>query len=95
MSRVRPWTESNIFAATSAPLMNIDNQSVYMVRWPSGLRRQTKDLVRKGVGSNPTLITTFFIVSPRSEYPVAAARPLANDPRSIEGTEGDAVGLSL
>ena len=27
-----------------------------MVRWPSGLRRQTKDLVRKGVGSNPTLI---------------------------------------
>ena len=36
-----------------------------MVRWPSGLRRQTKDqldiqapyLVRKGVGSNPTLIS--------------------------------------
>ena len=36
-----------------------------MVRWPSGPRRQTKDqggchsthLVRKGVGSNPTLIT--------------------------------------
>ena len=25
-------------------------------RWPSGLRRQTKDLVRKGVGSNPTLV---------------------------------------
>jgi hypothetical protein len=30
-----------------------------MVRWPSGLRRQTKDLVRKGVGSNPTLIIFF------------------------------------
>ena len=29
---------------------------VDMVRWPSGLRRQTKDLVRKGVGSNPTLV---------------------------------------
>ena len=41
------------------------------VRWPSGLRRQTKvvvafpqsrDLVRKGVGSNPTLITSFCLV---------------------------------
>ena len=31
-----------------------------MVRWPSGLRRQTKDLVRKGVGSNPTLIISIF-----------------------------------
>ena len=30
--------------------------TINMVRWPSGLRRQTKDLVRKGVGSNPTLI---------------------------------------
>ena len=34
-----------------------------MVRWPSGLRRQTKayvsNLVRKGVGSNPTLIIYF------------------------------------
>lgn len=28
----------------------------YVVRWPSGLRLQAKDLVRKGVGSNPTLI---------------------------------------
>ena len=32
---------------------------VDMVRWPSGLRRQTKDLVRKGVGSNPTLVMSF------------------------------------
>ncbi|KAI0737226.1 hypothetical protein C8Q80DRAFT_1214298, partial [Daedaleopsis nitida] len=38
-----------------------------MVRWPSGLRRQTKvyhhcllNLVRKGVGSNPTLINVFL-----------------------------------
>ena len=29
------------------------------VRWPSGLRRQLKALVRKGVGSNPTLIILF------------------------------------
>ena len=26
-----------------------------VVNWPSGLRRQFKALVRKGVGSNPTL----------------------------------------
>ena len=42
-----------------------------LARWPSGLRRQTKDpghlmtttvyLVRKGVGSNPTLVTFFFL----------------------------------
>ena len=41
---------------------------VSMARWPSGLRRQTKEtstfdvhryLVRKGVGSNPTLVTLF------------------------------------
>jgi hypothetical protein len=31
------------------------------VRWPSGLRRQTKDLVRKGVGSNPTLIIVLSV----------------------------------
>ena len=27
-----------------------------MVKWPSGLRRQLKALVRKGVGSNPTAV---------------------------------------
>ena len=32
-------------------------------RWPSGLRRQTKDLVRKGVGSNPTLVIYFCSLS--------------------------------
>jgi hypothetical protein len=37
------------------------------VRWPSGLRRQLKvlhicnSLVRKGVGSNPTLINIYFV----------------------------------
>jgi hypothetical protein len=38
--------------------------SFLMARWPSGLRRQTKvhficaaHLIRKGVGSNPTLVT--------------------------------------
>ena len=29
------------------------------VKWPSGLRRQLKALVRKGVGSNPTFIIIF------------------------------------
>ena len=37
-------------------LIKVFNQPIFKVRWPSGLRRQTKDLVRKGVGSNPTLI---------------------------------------
>ena len=27
--------------------------------WPSGLRRQLKALVRKGVGSNPTAVKFF------------------------------------
>ena len=27
--------------------------------WPSGLRRQLQALVRKGVGSNPTVVITF------------------------------------
>ena len=31
-----------------------------VVNWPSGLRRQFKALVRKGVGSNPTLANSFF-----------------------------------
>ncbi|KAK1946964.1 hypothetical protein P3T76_000974 [Phytophthora citrophthora] len=35
-----------------------------VVNWPSGLRRQFKALVRKGVGSNPTLANFFFLLSP-------------------------------
>jgi hypothetical protein len=35
-------------------------------RWPSGLRRQLKvnpnSLVRKGVGSNPTLVNISFVL---------------------------------
>jgi len=30
--------------------------------WPSGLRRQLKALVRKGVGSNPTAIIVFIFM---------------------------------
>ena len=36
---------------------------LYKARWPSGLRRQTKDLVRKGVGSNPTLIIPILSIN--------------------------------
>ena len=45
--------------------MELRTEKGYKVRWPSGLRRQTKacnmrvHLVRKGVGSNPTLIKAF------------------------------------
>jgi hypothetical protein len=46
---------------TYSALMKQATLSISKVRWPSGLRRQTKDLVRKGVGSNPTLITLFVI----------------------------------
>ena len=40
-----------------------------MARWPSGLRRQNQayvsHLVRKGVGSNPTLVTfILFLFEP-------------------------------
>ena len=35
----------------------------HVVRWPSGLRRRFKAPVRKGVGSNPTLIIYFFIAN--------------------------------
>ena len=41
----------------------------YKARWPSGLRRQTKaliehcNLVRKGVGSNPTLVSSFSFLT--------------------------------
>ena len=36
---------------------------VKLTAWPSGLRRQLKALVRKGVGSNPTAVTRFFHTS--------------------------------
>ena len=35
-----------------------------LVGWPSGLRRQLKALVRKGVGSNPTsIIFLYFLLT--------------------------------
>ena len=30
--------------------------------WPSGLRRQIKALVRKGEGSNPSVIKSFYVI---------------------------------
>ena len=42
-------------------------RTVTKVRWPSGLRRQLKALVRKGVGSNPTLIILFCPARPLLE----------------------------
>ena len=32
------------------------HESADVIAWPSGLRRQLKALVRKGVGSNPTAV---------------------------------------
>ncbi|RMX62334.1 hypothetical protein DD238_008495 [Peronospora effusa] len=42
-----------------------------VVNWPSGLRRQFKALVRKGVGSNPTLANSFFGLSPTPSLPLS------------------------
>jgi hypothetical protein len=35
----------------------------FKATWPSGLRRQTKDLVRKGVGSSPTVVIQFYLLA--------------------------------
>ncbi len=35
-----------------------------MTIWPSGLRRQLQVLVRKGVGSNPTVVTYQSVMLP-------------------------------
>ena len=59
--------------------LNLD-ELIATVRWPSGLRRQTKDqgsycpvyLVLRGVGSNPTLIrffASFYLVSRKKTFP--------------------------
>ena len=45
-------------------------------RWPSGLRRQLQALVRKGVGSNPTLVST----KQPSNFLSASGRQLASQP---------------
>ncbi len=59
-------TTINWIGLTDFPLSRRSAQrtAAFKVRWPSGLRRQTKDhvefrrlhLVRKGMGSNPILI---------------------------------------
>ena len=36
---------------------------IIMASWPSGLRRCVKAAVRKGVGSNPTLVIALLIVA--------------------------------
>jgi hypothetical protein len=36
-----------------------------MARWPSGLRRYVQVVVRKGVGSNPTLVSFFLLAFAR------------------------------
>ena len=40
--------------------------------WPSGLRRQLKALVRKGVGSNPTAVIFEFVHLPLFRFPNGA-----------------------
>ena len=52
----------------TSPLGEYQMDHASKARWPSGLRRQTKDLVRKGVGSNPTLVIIFALFV----YPVRA-----------------------
>ena len=58
-------------------------RTVTKVRWPSGLRRQLKALVRKGVGSNPTLIIFLAHYNPRSEFELPTERGPLN-----QGMEG-------
>ena len=72
-----------------------------VVNWPSGLRRQFKALVRKGVGSNPTLANflLFAPLQPPSHAPAAfpppchayaprqsALQPLPLTPRGFKST---------
>ena len=52
-----------------------------LVTWPSGLRRQLKALVRKGVGSNPTAVKLFcrgpILLSPNLEIVNVVLAPVA------------------
>ena len=60
-----------------------------MTVWPSGLRRQFKALVRKGVGSNPTAVIFFFLATPEP----AERRPTEGPSQEFklveEGLDGD------
>jgi hypothetical protein len=52
--------------------------------WPSGLRRQNQDLVRKGEGSNPSVVKRFAVVL--SHY-ARAFEEQRNDPTVATGLE--------
>jgi hypothetical protein len=54
-----------------------------VITWPSGLRRQFKALVRKGVGSNPTVVIPFALAPTRIQiyvgvHPFGLADHLTN-----------------
>ena len=51
-----------------------------VVNWPSGLRRQFKALVRKGVGSNPTLANSFFGLLPTPASPLSCEAHAVHSP---------------
>ncbi|RQM18380.1 hypothetical protein DD237_008267 [Peronospora effusa] len=51
-----------------------------VVNWPSGLRRQFKALVRKGVGSNPTLANSFFGLSPTPAFRLSCEAHAVHSP---------------
>ena len=80
-------------------------RSVLTARWPSGLRRQNQDLVRKGAGSNPVLVKllSFFggELDCRSELPwfpsdllcrMGPDRRVRDD---VSGVKRDEVGVKL
>ena len=48
------------FRAIRRSLGNAAGVLISLTAWPSGLRRQLKALVRKGVGSNPTAVIFGF-----------------------------------
>ncbi len=57
--RTRLTTPGGVFKYTTDAdaLMQARGRPRIKMGWPSGLRRYVKAVVRKGVGSNPTLIT--------------------------------------
>ena len=49
-------------------LLAVSSKPCEMMTWPSGLRRKIKALVRKGVGSNPTVITFAVIIKTNTHH---------------------------
>ena len=71
MSKTRYYYHSCLLLGCSFRLNSSTNKRMIeclSVNWPSGLRRQFKALVRKGVGSNPTLANSFFGLSPTPAF---------------------------